>query len=204
MTRRLYFAACILAVFGLGIYGQRSKEDIERLKRQAGLPASEQVLQRKVSVKPGEIKIIFSVDGQYVREGKLIAWIADWNRKYAAQLGEVKVAANVSEANVAVVAFKYGVSKVVVEESVGVKLGRMNPPSSSDDAVTVLRDTGNDRVSTGTTVKRLPIPFYSYVLVRDQAGALHLNFARMDDIADDRDFPAKRLQAALAKDLARR
>ncbi|MBK9155460.1 MAG: hypothetical protein IPM25_14830 [Chloracidobacterium sp.] len=194
---KVFLAFCVTGLLSVSLFGQSSKNDIERLKTEVGLPASTMVVkQRRAVSKNDPTKIFFLVDDSRVSEDDFRSWVDQWNTTKAANFGALQIVSKISEADVAAVLFRSGVAKVVREESVGLNIGRAGPKTRNND-VTVLTEVGNSRVNAKSSVRTLPSPIYTYLIVQGANSAWHLNYARVDEVFSENPFPERRLQSVL-------
>lgn len=194
---KVLFAFCVVAVMSLPLFGQKSKADIERLKREVGLPASTLVLNRRGALpKNDPTKVFVLVDDSRVSVDDFRSWVDEWNRTKAASFGALTIVSDIDDADIAAVLFRSGVAKVVREESVGLNIGRAGPKTQNND-VTVLTDVGNSRVNAKSSVRTLPSPIFTYFMVRGANAAWHLNYSRVDEVFTENPFPERRLQSVL-------
>lgn len=189
-----FFVAAFLSA---SHFGQTSKKDIERLKEEVGLPSSALVLkQRRAVAKNDPTKVFFVVDDSRVSEEDFKTWVDEWNRSKAASFGTLQIVSDIDDADVAAVLFRSGAAKVVREESVGLNIGRVEPQRQNND-VLVLTEVGNSRVNAKSSVRTLPSPIYTYLIVRGANAAWHLNYSRVDEVIAENPFPERRLQNVL-------
>ncbi|MGD9590536.1 MAG: hypothetical protein AB7Q37_11515 [Pyrinomonadaceae bacterium] len=194
---KVFLAFCVTGLLSVSLFGQSSKNDIERLKKEVGLSVSTLVLkQRRAVSKNDPTNIFFLVDDSRVSEDDFRSWVDEWNTTKAANFGALQIVSKISEADVAAVLFRSGVAKVVREESVGLNIGRAGPKTQNND-VTVLTEVGNSRVNAKSSVRTLPSPIYTYLIVQGANSAWHLNYARVDEVFSENPFPERRLQSVL-------
>ncbi|MBK9154023.1 MAG: hypothetical protein IPM25_07375 [Chloracidobacterium sp.] len=194
---KVFLAFCVTGLLSVSLFGQSSKNDIERLKTEVGLPASTMVVkQRRAVSKNDPTKIFFLVDDSRVSEGDFRSWVDEWNTTKAANFGALQIVSKISEADVAAVLFRSGVAKVVREESVGLNIGLAGPKTQNND-VTVLTEVGNSSVNAKSSVRTLPSPIYTYLIVQGANSAWHLNYARVDEVFSENPFPERRLRSVL-------
>jgi len=193
----VFLAFFFAALMSVPLCGQTSRSEIERLKEEVGLPDSAMVLkQRRAIAKNDPTKVFFVVDDSRVSEDDFKSWVDEWNRSKAPSFGVLQIVSDIDDADVAAVLFRSGVAKVVREESVGLNIGRVEPQKQNND-VLILTEVGNSRVNAKSSVRTMPSPIYTYLIVRGANAAWHLNYSRVDEVFSENPFPERRLQSVL-------
>ena len=204
--RKVCFGLFVMAVFGVSAIGQTSSSDIERLRDEVGLSGSARILKSSTRLPlQGPVKVHFAINHNSDLEREFADWVAEWNRTKGGQYGELQVVSDIEQADIAAVIFKTGASKVVREDSVGLKVGKVDQPNDRNNTDFVWQKASNDRVETKTTIKTLPVPLYSYFLARGPNDTWHVNFSRLDELVTGKEpFPERRLRTRIEEALKNR
>ena len=209
--RKVFPVSVILLIFGLSIFGQKSKADIEQLKKEINLPAYVSVDVNDVKFPSAKtIKIYSAIKHNRKSADEFTKWVAEWNKSNAAQYGELQMVDKLEDADVAAVQYQFGTGRVVREESIRLKTGKVpggNPSDAtrnSEDDRFVLNGIGNKTVRAESTVRNLTLPLYSYLIVRGENSSWSVDYSRLDARIDDRNFPELLLQSAIEKRLKNR
>lgn len=201
--KKVLFINCVLLAFGLSVFGQTTKSDLKQLRKEVGLPASSSIARDDVSIPASEpIKIYLAVKHNKRAAKDFTDWVEEWNRTEASRFGQIQIVDKLADADVAAVQFQYGPARTVREESVRLKIGKVQP--ETDDDKTILQDIGSSNVRVESSVKNLKLPLYSYLIVRGQNSSWTVNYARVDERIDDKTFPELLLQTALGERLKNR
>ena len=203
--RNICFGLLAAAVFAVSALGQTSSGDIERLREEAGMPDSARILKSSTRLPvQGPVKIHLTIHHDPDIEQDFTNWVGEWNRTNGSRYGELQIVADIEQADMAAVIFRTGASRVVREDSVAFKVGKVDQPHDRGTDFT-WQKASTDRVEAKTTIKTLPVPVYSYFLARGPNDAWHLNFSRLDEaVSGERPFPERRLRGEIERALKKR
>lgn len=203
--KKLFFVICVLSVFGLPIFGQTSKSDLEQLRKEVGLPASVSISKNDASfpdLKP--IKIFLAIKHNKSASKDFINWVGKWNRTNGNQYGQLQIVDDLADADIAAVQYQFGITHFVREESVQMKIGKVPTQEEKNDKF-VLNRVGNSKVKAESSVRALRIPLYTYLIARRQNSSWFVNYSRVDEmVSDENPFPEGLLQSAIADRLKNR
>jgi len=209
--KKIFSVSSVLLILGLSIFGQKSKADIEQLKKEINLPASVSVSANDAEFPSAKtIKIYSAIKHNRKSAKDFVEWVAQWNKTNSAKYGEIQMVDKLEDADVAAVQFQFGTGRVVREDSVRLKTGKVqggNPSDAtrnSDDDRFVLNSIGNKNARAETAVRSLTMPLYSYLIVRGQNASWAIDYSRLDDRLDTRNFPELLLQSAIENRLKNR
>lgn len=203
--KKVFFIKCVLLVFGLSVFGQTTKADLNQLRKEVGLPASISITKADVSFPTAEpIKIYLAVKHNKRAAKDFVDWVEDWNQKNSSQFGEIQIVDNLNDADIAAVQFQFGAGRVVREESAQLKIGKGRRDDDNDDDKFVLNDIGNSNARVESSVRTLKIPLYSYLIVRGRNSSWSINYSRVDEKLSGKDFPELLLQSAIEERLKNR
>lgn len=196
-------------MFGLSVFGQTTKADLEQLRKEVGLPASVSINDNDVSfpqATPIKIYLAIKYDKKSAREFK--EWVTEWNQTKAAEFGEIQIVNNINDADIAAVQYQFGVGKVVREDSIEFRTGNI-PREDERDRIErnnriVLSSIGNSKVRAEKSAKILTLPLYSYLIVRGEDSSWSVDYSRVDDKTSFRDFPDRLLRSAIESKLKNR
>jgi len=201
---KLFFVICALLMFGLSVFGQTSKSDLEQLRKEIGLPSSVSISQNDDSfpdLKP--IKIFLSIKHNKSASKDFISWVDKWNRTNGNVYGQLQIVYNLADADIAAVQYQFGTTHLVREESVQMKIGKV--PTQEKNDKFVLNRVGNSKVRAESSVKTLRIPLYTYLISRGELSSWFVNYSRVDElVSDEHTFPEGLLQSAIASRLKNR
>lgn len=210
--KEIFSVSAVLLILGLSIFGQKSKSDIERLKKEINLPSSVSVNVDDAEFPSAKtIKVYAAIKHNRKSAKQFDEWAAEWNKANAAQFGEIQLVDKLEDADVAAVQFQFGPGRPVREDSIRLRTGKVqggNPAdatsNSRDDDRFVLNGIGNKNVRAETAVRNLDLPLYSYLIVRGQNASCTIDYSRLDDRLDTRNFPELLLQSAIEDRLKNR
>jgi hypothetical protein len=203
--KKLFFINCVLLIFGLSIFGQTTKADLEQLRKEIGLPASVSITKDDISLPSSKpIKIYLAIKHNKRAAKDFADWVEQWNRTKAAQFGEIQIVDKLADADVAAVQFQFGAARVVREESAQLKIGKGRQPTDNDDDKFVLRSSGSSNPRIEESIRTLKIPLYSYLIIRGQNASWFVAYSRIDEKNSGENFPDLILQSALKKRLENR
>lgn len=207
--KRLFSISCILLMCGATIFGQTAKSDLEQLKKEINLPASVLISTADASFPVSKpIKIYLAIKHNKSSAKDFNKWVEQWNKTKAAKFGEILVVDDLTDADVAAVQYQFGVGRIVREDSVRLKTGKI-PDAARRDSTNesdrmVLGGIGNSKVRGEVAAKTLKIPIYSYLLVRGQNSEWFVDYSRLDDRLSEENFPERFLQSAIEDNLRNR
>lgn len=190
-------ALIALSALGFSIQAQRSASDIERLRDEIGLPQTTAISTRKAPLTAsGPFRIFLAIRHNEEIARDFEAWVADWNIAGALQYGRLEIVDDIEKADLAVTQYRFGVSRFVREDAVGLKLGKAEPAGEKRDEF-VLARVGSSPVYAKSTARSLLVPVYSYLVTRGPRG-WNINYSRADDsFSDENPFPDRRLLRAI-------
>jgi hypothetical protein len=193
-------------VFAVPVFSQTSSRDIERLRDEVGFSDATRILKGSTRLPlQGPLKVHFTINHNPDLEREFNDWVAEWNRTNGVRYGELQIVSDIEQADIAAIIFKTGASKVVREDSVGLKVGKVDQPNDRSSTDFIWQKASNDRVEAKTTIKTLPVPIYSYFLARGPNDTWHVNFSRLDELTTgNKPFPERRLRAEIERALKKR
>ena len=201
--KKVFFINCVLLVFGLSVFGQTTKADLKQLRKEVGLPSSISITQDDVSIPASEpIKVFLAIKHNKRAAKDFTDWVEQWNQTDASRFGQIQIVDKLADADMAAVQFQFGPGRIVREESLRLKVGKV--PQDTDDDKTVLQDIGNSNVRAESSVRNLKLPLYSYLIVRGENSSWIVNYSRVDERIDEKIFPELLLQSALSEKLKNR
>jgi len=203
--KKVFFINCVLLMFGLSVFGQTTKSDLEQLRKEVGLPASISITKDDVSLPASKtIKVFLAIKHNRRAARDFIDWVEQWNRTNANQFGEIQIVDKLADADVAAVQFQFGAARVVREDSAQLKIGKVRRETDNDDDKFVLKGIGNSNARVESSVRTLKIPLYSYLIVRGQNSSWVVDYSRVDEKISDENFPELLLQSAIGDKLKNR
>ncbi|HLM60144.1 MAG TPA: hypothetical protein VK308_05030 [Pyrinomonadaceae bacterium] len=207
--KKLFFINCIVLMFGVSLFGQTTKADLEQLRKEINLPSSVSISTADVSFPASKpTKIYLAIKHNKKLAKNFNDWVEQWNKTKAAQFGEVQIVDNLNDADIAAVQYQFGVGRVVREDSVRLKTGN-DPRKKQKDGINeddrlVLGGIGNSKARAEVAAKTLTRPLYSYLIVRGQNSSWFVDYSRIDDQISDENFPEKLLQSTIESRLKNR
>lgn len=199
--KKAFFINCILLVFGLSVFGQTTKADLKQLQKEIGSPVS--ITRNDVSIPASKtIKIYLAIKHNKSSAKDFANWVEKWNQENAARYSEMQIVDKLADADIAAVQFQYGVARVVREESVQFKVGKVR--RETDDDNFVLNSIGNSNARVESSAGTLKLPLYSYLIVRGQNTAWAVDYSRVDERISKKNFPELLLQSAIEDRLKNR
>ncbi len=203
--KKVLFINCVLLIFGLSVFGQTTKSDLEQLRKEVGLPASTSITKSDVSFPASKPIKIYSAIKHNKRAAKdFTDWVEQWNQTNAKQFGEIQIVDNLADADTAAVQFQFGAARVVREDSAQLKIGKARREADKDDDKFVLQGIGNSNARVESSVRTLKRPLYSYLIVRGQNSSWFVDYSRVDEKISDENFPELLLQSAIGDRLKNR
>jgi hypothetical protein len=203
--KKVFFIKCVLLMFGLSVFGQTTKADLEQLRKEVGLPVSTSITRASVSFPAAEpIKIYLAIKHDKRAAEDFIDWVEEWNRTNAGQFGQIQIVDELVDADIAAVQFQFGAARTVREDSVRLKIGKGRREDDNDDDRFVLNDIGNSKARVESSVRALKLPLYSYLIVRGSNSSWNVNYSRVDERISGKEFPDLLLQSAVADGLKNR
>ena len=203
--KKLFLVICALSMFGLSIFGQTSKSDLEQLRKEIGLPYSVSIFKNDASfpdLKP--IKIFLAIKHNKDASKNFINWVGKWNRTNGNQYGQLQIVDNIADADIAAVQYQFGSTHFVREESVQAKIGKVPTQVEKNDRF-VLNRVGNSKIKVESSDRALRIPLYTYLITRSQGSSWYVNYSRVDElISEENQFPEVRLQSTIESRLKNR
>lgn len=204
--KNVFLINCLLLAFGLSVFGQTTKADLNQLRKEVGLPVSTPITNAGVSFPTSEpIKIYLAIKHNKRAAKDFIDWVEQWNRTDAKRFGQIQIVDNLTDADIAAVQFQFGVARVVREESAQLRIGKgRREAGDDDDDKFVLNDIGNSKARVESSVRTLKLPLYSYLIVRGLNSSWSVNYSRVDEQLSGKDFPELLLQSAVGDRLKNR
>lgn len=202
---KVFFIKCVLLTFGLSVFGQTTKADLNQLRKEIGLPASTSINRASVSfpaAKPTKIYLMIKHNKRAAED--FIDWVEEWNRTNANQFGQIQIVDELIDADIAAVQFQFGAARTVREDSARLKIGKGRREDDNDDDRFVLNDIGNSNARIESSARSLKLPLYSYLIVRGSNSSWNVNYSRVDERISGKEFPDLLLQSAVADGLKNR
>ena len=202
--KKLITAICLTTILSFSVFAQTSESELNQLRKQVGLPVSVTVLEKDISFPDLKTtKIFLAVKHNKSAAKDFLQQIDKWNQTEGNRHGRLEIVGKAEDADIIAAQYRFGTSRLVLEDSVGVKIGKTRDDGEDDDFV--LSSAGNSNVKVERTVKTLKVPLYSYLLVRGQNSFWYVTYSRVDDAieSDDR-FPERLLQSKLEDSLKNR
>ena len=192
-------------MFGLPVFGQTTKADLNQLLKEDGLPASTSINRANVSFPAAEpIKIYLAIKHDKRATENFIDWVEEWNRTNANQFGQIQIVDKFVDADIVAVQFQFGAARTVREDSARLKIGKGRREDDNNDDRFVLNDIGNSNGRIESSVRSLKLPLYSYLIVRGSNSSWNVNYSRVDERISGKEFPDLLLQSAVADGLRNR
>ncbi len=114
--KKVIFINCILLIFGLSVFGQKTNADLKQLQKEIGSPVS--IARNNISFpRSTPVKIYLAIKHNKNSAKDFANWIEKWNQTKAAQFGRLHIVDKLADADIAAVQFQYGATRVVREES---------------------------------------------------------------------------------------
>ena len=179
-------------IFSAGIFAQDSKDELNQLRKEVKLPkATDVFINTKKDFPTGQtLKIYLSIKHNKKFAEGFSEWIENWNDKNAARYGRLQIVNKISDADVAVAQFSYGIVKYVREDRLSISTGRV-----SKDPDFIGTGIGNSKIRAERGYEKLDRPLYSYLLIRNSKDSWVVNFSYVDETFDFNDtFPEARIQ----------
>lgn len=179
-------------IFSAGIFAQDSKDELNQLRKEVKLPkAADVFIDKRKDFPTGQtLKIYLSIKHNKKFAKGFSEWIENWNDKNAARYGRLQSVDKISDADVAVAQFSYGIVKYVREDRLSISTGRV-----SQDPDFVGTGIGNSKIRAERGYDKVVRPLYSYLLVRNNNNSWTVNFSYIDETFDfEKNFPEVRIQ----------
>lgn len=204
--KKLFFFNCVLLIFGLSVFGQTSKSDLEQLRKEVGLSSPISIAQNDHDSFPvsKKVKIYLGIKHNKSAAKDFVNWVGKWNRINAAQYGQLQIVDNLADADIAAVQYQFGAAASVREESVHLKIGKVSAQDEKNDRF-ILQRVGNSNVKAESSVSTLRVPIYTYLIVRGQNSSWFVDYSRVDGtFYEENQFPERLLQSTIEDRLMKR
>ncbi|MEZ5428714.1 MAG: hypothetical protein R2747_20885 [Pyrinomonadaceae bacterium] len=146
----------ILLGISISVAAQANREELDDLRREAGLPDDALIRVNEGQAFPaGKLKVYLAVKQSRDAAEDFEGWVEKWNRKDGGKYGMLEIANDPTAADIIVAQYKTGGAEYVAESKVD--FGKLSTEKDSSPGF---------KVDSDSRYKRLDLPIYSYLMVR--------------------------------------